>query len=316
MIQELSSRVGVALSIVSSCLFAGMYYYATLLAPLNGHEIFGWRLLLTLPCVTIFMLVAGQWQGVVELFGRIRRTPMLLIGILLSSALLGAQQLLFLWAPLNGRGLNVSLGYFLLPLVMVLVGRVVYRERLSRLQKIAPLLAGLGVAHELYQVGSVSWETMLVALGFPVYFLVRRKMRTDHLGGLWFDMLFMCPIAGWLVLGQDAAEHFAHAPRLYWMIGLLGVIGAAAFMCYTAATRVLPFGLFGLLGYVEPVLMLGASLMIGESIEAHEWMTYVPIWAAICCLVLDGIQHVRRASASSGATAGTSEAATPGGRSA
>lgn len=285
---------GIALSIASSCMFAGLYYYATLLSPLNGEEIFAWRMLLTLPCVTLFMLIGREWQRVVALIARLRRTPWLILGLCCSSALLGTQQWLFLWAPLNGRGLQVSLGYFLLPLAMLLVGRVLYRERLSPLQKAAGLAAASGVAHELYQVGGFSWEALLVALGFPLYFVLRRKLDTAHLGGLWFDMLLTLPFAFWFVMEQQStASHFVQAPHLYLMLALLALISAAAFMCYTVASRFLSFSLFGLLGYVEPVLMVVAALVIGEQIQAREWLTYIPIWLAVGLLTLDGIRHLR-----------------------
>lgn len=285
---------GIALSVASSCMFAGLYYYATLLSPLNGEEIFGWRMLLTLPCLTLFMFIGREWKHVVALIARIRHTPWLILGLCCSSALLGTQQWLFLWAPLNGRGLQVSLGYFLLPLTMLLVGRVLYLERLSPLQKAAGLAAALGVAHELYQVGGFSWEALLVALGFPLYFVLRRKLNTAHLGGLWFDMLLTLPFALWFVMEQQStASHFAQAPHLYFMVALLAVISATAFMCYTVASHLLSFSLFGLLGYVEPVLMVVAALVIGEQIQSREWLTYIPIWLAVGLLTLDGIRHLR-----------------------
>ncbi len=287
---------GVVLSITSSCAFAGLYYYATLLTPLTGEEIFGWRMLLTLPCVTLFLLLGREWQPVKEIFHRIRHRPLLIIGLICSSALLGIQQWLFLWAPINGRGLQVSLGYFLLPLTMLMVGLLVYRERLTLLQKAAGASAALGVGHEIIQVGGFSWETMLVALGFPIYFVLRRKLNTANLGGLWFDMLFTLPFACWLVFAQQAtAAHFEQAPRLYLLIVFLAVISAAAFMAYTVASRLLPFSLFGLLGYVEPVLMVVVALLIGERIKPHEWLTYIPIWAAVALLALEGARHLRYA---------------------
>lgn len=285
---------GIALSVVSSCMFAGLYYYATLLAPLNGEEVFAWRMLLTLPCVTLFMLIGREWKHVVALFARLRQTPWLILGLCCSSALLGTQQWLFLWAPLNGRGLQVSLGYFLLPLSMLLIGRVFYRERLSTLQKAAGLAAALGVAHELYQVGGFSWEALLVALGFPLYFVLRSKLGTAHLGGLWFDMLLTLPFVVWFIVAQQSTtNHFAQAPSLFLMVVVLAVISAAAFMCYTVASRILSFSLFGLLGYVEPVLMVAVALLIGEQIQTHEWLTYIPIWLAVGLLVLDGMRHMR-----------------------
>lgn len=285
---------GIALSIASSCMFAGLYYYSTLLAPLDGEEIFGWRMLLSLPCLIVFLLLGREWKNVRAIFVSIRHTPWLVPALCCSSALLGVQQWLFMWAPLNGKGLQVSLGYFLLPLTMLVVGRVFYRERLSSLQKAAGISAALGVAHELYHVGGFSWEALLVALGFPLYFILRRRLNTAHLGGLWFDMLFTLPVALWFMAGQHPAESSStYTPQLYFMLFLLAVITAAAFMTYTVASRLLPFSLFGLLGYVEPILMVVVALIIGEQIHRDEWLTFIPIWLAVGLLALEGIGHLR-----------------------
>lgn len=286
---------GIALSIGSSCLFALLYYYATLLSPLNGQQIFGWRMVLMLPCITAFLLASGEWRHVVSIGKRLRRTPALLGGLFLSSLLLGTQQWLFMWAPLNGRGLEVSLGYFLLPLVMLGVGKLLYGERLSRWQNAGALCAALGVLNEWCQVGQLSWATLLVALGFPLYFILRRTLATAHLGGLWFDILLTLPVAAWFVMGQVNADN-APAPswQLCALLAGLAVISAAAFMAYTFAGKLLPFGLFGLLGYVEPVLLVAVALALGEHIKPEQWLTYVPIWLAVGLLGLEGGRYLLR----------------------
>jgi chloramphenicol-sensitive protein RarD len=286
---------GIALSVSASALFAVMYYYTSLLAPLTGLEIFGWRMLLTMPCMTAFMLISREWKLVTALVERLVATPLLLLGAMASSALMGAQLWLFMWAPLNGYSLDVSLGYFLLPLSMVLTGRIVYGERLSRFQKIAVFLATLGVLNELWQVGSLSWATLLVVLGYPLYFILRKRLGTDNLGGLWLDMALMLPLALWFV--QSGAQGFGvfnQYPWLSLLIPVLGVISASALVAYIVASRLLPLGLFGLLSYVEPVLLLGVALLLGESIEAEEWLTYIPIWMAVAVLVLEGFRHLVR----------------------
>lgn len=286
---------GVALSIASSCLFAILYYYATLLAPLSGEQIFGWRMLLMLPCITTFLVLSGEWRHVNAVWKYLRRKPQMIIPLCLSSALLGMQQWLFMWAPLNGHGLDVSLGYFLLPLVMLLVGRILYGDRLTSTQKIAALCAATGALNELYQVGHLSWSTLLVALGFPLYFVLRRKLDTAHLGGLWFDILLTFPVAAYFAMGQEpAADAFARAPSLYFLLVMLAVISSAAFMAYTVASKILPFSLFGLLGYVEPILMVAVALALGEQIRAEQWMTYLPIWMAVGLLIFDGGLHLWR----------------------
>ncbi|CEA04409.1 protein RarD [Pseudomonas saudimassiliensis] len=287
--------IGVILSVLASVLFGGLYYFSTLLAPLDGEQIFGWRMLLTFPFVTLFMLWAGYWPLARELAGRLRRRPVLLLVQLLSAALVGLQLWLFMWAPLNGRALEVSLGYFLLPLSMVLAGFLIYREQPSRLQQLAILCAAVGVGNALIQAGTIAWETLAVAVGYPLYFILRRVRGTDHLGGFWFDMLFLLPVAGWFAWnGGVAMTQFADSPRLYPLVGLLGVISAAALVAYIMASRLLTFTLFGLLGYVEPVLLVLVALLLGESIARHEWLTYIPIWLAVAVLMFEGARHVRR----------------------
>jgi chloramphenicol-sensitive protein RarD len=290
---------GVVLSIASSSIFAGLYYYATLLKPLDGQAIFGWRMLLMLPFITAFLVVSKDWKNVTGLCLRLKREPRLFLLLCLSSALLGTQQWLFMWAPLNRHGLDVSLGYFLLPLVMLLVGRIAYAERLTLLQKVAAICAAGGVANELYRAGGISWPTLLVALGFPVYFVLRRRLATAHTGGLWFDILLTYPVAAYFAFAHgESFQTFAQVPGLYVLLPLLAVISAAGFISYTVASRHLPFSLFGLLGYVEPVLMVAVALVLGERIQTEEWLTYAPIWVAVLILVLDGGRHLWRANRS------------------
>ncbi|MEE5086381.1 EamA family transporter RarD [Pseudomonas alliivorans] len=282
---------GVVLSVLASVLFGVMYFYTSLMKPLDGQEIFGWRMLLTVPCATLFMLFSGDWKLVRALAARLRRQPALFFGLLLSSVLLGAQLLIFMWAPLHGRSLEVSLGYFLLPLSMILTGRVVYGEHLSYLQKIAAAFAAIGVGHELWRLGSFSWETLLVAGGYPLYFVLRRRLKTDNLGGLWFDMLFMLPIGLWFIANGHPLA-IQQTPLLYLLIPILGIISASALVSYIIASRLLPFSLFGLLSYVEPVLLVGVALLLGESISRDEMLTYLPIWIAVGVLILEGAKHM------------------------
>lgn len=284
---------GITFSVTSSVLFAVLYYYSTLLVPLSGEEIFGWRTLLTFPFLTIFIWSGGRQIMVKMLAQRMLQNPGLLLGAIATSAFLGVQLWLFMWAPLHGRALNVSLGYFLLPLTMLMTGRIVYKERLSHLQNLAALCAAFGVANELYQVGSFSWETLTVALGYPVYFVLRRRLGSNNIGGLWFDMAFLLPAGLWFVYAGnlDIATLNNHS-LLYLLIPLLGVISTFALIFYMMASQILSLSLFGLLGYVEPVLLVVVALLLGESIKGAEWLTYIPIWIAVLLLIVEGVKTV------------------------
>lgn len=147
----------------------------------------------------------------------------------------------------------------------------------------------------MYQAGGFSWATLVVIIGYPIYFVVRKYLTTDHLGGLWLDMALMLPVAWWFV--QHGEQGFAVMdihPKLYALIPLLGVISASALVSYIVASRLLPFSLFGLLSYVEPVLLLVVALILGESIKGGQWLTYIPIWLAVMVLVYEGFKHLVR----------------------
>jgi len=289
---------GVAASVLASVLFGAIYWISPFLAPLGGEEIFGWRVLATLPFTTLLLVWRGEWRQVQQIAQRVRARPLLGAALLLSAAMVGVQLWLFMWAPMAGRALPVSLGYFLLPLVMVLVGRVLYRERLSGPHKLATALATAGVAAELLRAGGVSWETWLVAIGYPLYFALRRRLRTEQLGGHWVDMALAVPVATWFVLrAPSTVPVVAGDGALAALVLVVGVVSAVALALYMAASGLLPMGLFGLLTYVEPVLLALVAWLLGERLAPGQWLLYGLVFAAVAVLVADGLRTLLRAQA-------------------
>ena len=288
---------GVALSILASCLFGLLYYYPVLLQPLSVVDIFCWRLLTSFPAIIVLVLIEKQWSSISTLFIRIKHQPFLLVGLLFSSFLLTIQMLIFIWAPINGHGLSASLGYFLLPLSMVVFGQIFYKERLSIFQKIAVLLASIGVTLEIYITGAFSWETAVIALGYPIYFMTRRKLQIEGIAGTFSDFFFIfigCLI--YFLLHYSCNQIISDLSHFHIFIPMLGIITAIAFAMYFVARRLLPLGLFGLLGYVEPVLLTIVSvLFLHESVSSEHIVSYGLIWLSVCVLALEGILYLLRA---------------------
>ncbi len=286
---------GVMLSVLASITFGILYFYTQLLGDLDGQQTFGWRIVATVPFLSLFMYFSGDLRYVKAIYQRVVQKPALLLMLIVTSFLSCVQLWLFLWGPMNGRGLQVSLGYFLLPLVLVLVGSIFYKEKLSKFQMVAVFFAVVGVGHELWRLGSIAWETMLVAIGYSLYFFIRKKMSTDNLGGFWWDIVLCLPIAIYFTqTGLSPYLKFAESPSLFLIVAGLGVLSAIGLGSYILASRYLPMVLFGLLSYLEPVLLALVSLVLGESIGAGEWFTYIPIWCAVGILVIEGIWHLYR----------------------
>ena len=150
-----------------------------------------------------------------------------------SAALLSLQLWVFSWAPLNGRVMQVALGYFLLPLALVVVGRLIYKDRMAWWQWTAAGIAGVGVLYELLRVGGISWETLLVCLGYPVYFVLRRSMGTGHLGGMWWEFACMLPFAIVVTVREFAdGTVLAANPSLWWSAPAVSLFAAFALLLY------------------------------------------------------------------------------------
>lgn len=286
---------GIAFSVGASTLFALLSAYATLLAPLTGLDIFAWRVVWTVPGALLLLALRGRLPQLLALAMRAAGRPYVALALLVSAALLGAQLWLFLWAPLHGRMLEVSLGYFLLPLTMVLVGRFYFRERLDGLQWLAVACAAVGVAHELWVTGAFSWPTLLVALGYPPYFVLRRKINADSLTAFALEMLLLLPVAVVLIVTGGSLARIAGRVDM-WCLLLpgLGMLSACALASNLKASRLLPMALFGILGYVEPVLLVLVSVtLLGETLSAQQLATYIPIWIAVALTALHGVRLVR-----------------------
>lgn len=291
---HLSGR-GLALSIGASMLFAVLPGYVQWLTPLDGVQVFAQRVLWSVPLILLLVLAARQTHLLRETFVRLRHEPLLLAACPLAAALIGVQWFLFLWAPLVGRMLEVSMGYFLLPLALVLSGRVFYGERLRPLQRLAVACAVLGVLHELWRTQAFSWLTLATALGYPPYMMLRRWMRLDALSGFVLEMLILAPLAIGLIVMYGPADAFGERPVLWLLVPVMALIGTLAFAAYMASSRLLPMGLFGILSYLEPVLLfIVALLLLGEHFDTGQWLTYLPIWLAVLLVGWDSARLLRK----------------------
>lgn len=272
-------------------MFGVIYYLVTLMDPLNAREIFAWRMTLTGPLVTVLVLITGDLPQVRTSLRDIVHRPGLVLVHAVNAANVAGQMWVFMWAPLHGKAMEASLGYFLMPLVMVVFGRLVYRESMSAWQITATVLAGFGVVHEVWRVGTVSWLVLYIAIGFPLIFISRRYFRTAGQGGAWVELNLIFLFALTLLV-RSGFTHDVMTPHLAGWISLLGVVSATSLLLYYAASRWLPFALFGLLGYLEPVLLVLVAFILGETLGQRELLTYVPIWFAVSLLVIEGCKSL------------------------
>lgn len=201
-----------------------------------------------------------------------------------------SQLWLFMWAPLNGQGVAVAMGYFLFPLAMVLAGCVFFKEQLIGLQKLAVFFAVLGVSLELLQGGSLSWATFWVCGTYPIYYIMRRRLGVRAITGLFVDTAVFLPMGiGYLLVYSDFAYQTLTSLAIVKAFGL-GLLSVLAFMANLQSVRLLPVSLFGMLSYLEPLLLfILAITLLGEPVNAKMLISYGLIGLGIVCLIVHGV---------------------------
>jgi chloramphenicol-sensitive protein RarD len=291
-----ATPVGIATTVIASVSFAALFGVPSMIDGLGPFATFGWRILAALPFMALILTLMRVWPEVRATFARIRRRPTLALVLVADALLFGLQTFLFAWGPMTGNALAVSMGYFLLPLVLVALGVVLYRERLSGFGIAAVAFALGGVIIALTTGASVGWATFAVALGYPAYFVLRRRFDLDSPAALALEMTVLAPIALVFVLQPADAGAMVASPANWVGVALLGLLTAIGFSTYSLAQKGLPMSLFGMLSYLEPVLLVVVSVAIlAEPLGLADALTYGAIGIAIVLLGLDGLpKRLRR----------------------
>ena len=218
---------GTVASLASSVLFSLMFLFGLFMQPLSGTQVASWRVLMMLLSLVLLVSFTKQWQHVLE-YLKTLQTPKEWLLFILPTPILGGQIWLFMWGPVNGYGLDVTLGYFLLPLVMILVGRFLYKEAMSLWQWIAAICAAFGVGYDIFQYGSISWVTLFACLGYPPYYLLRRKLAVPPITGLLSDLALLTPVVLIVLYFTSGFSVAAASSKFWYLLPLLGAFSALA----------------------------------------------------------------------------------------
>ena len=248
----------------------------------------GWTALLTAA-----VLAAGGRIGEI---GRIFRDPKKLRVTMLASLLISGNGLTFIWAVAHDRVTEVSLGYYINPLLNALLGFALLRERPSPLQTVAIGLATLGVLFLTLRAGVFPWLSLVLALCFGFYGLVRKTAPVEPLTGLSVEMLLASPVAlTYLVFVPPSAfgAFLAGGPGMSVLLALTGVASALPLYLFAYGARRLQYTTVGLLMFASPTLQLGLAVFVyGEPFTSTQAITFALIWAAVA-LYLVGMYRTR-----------------------
>lgn len=240
------------------------------------HRVF-WSLGVTLLIGWFFNRLPKLWQVI--------RQPQNLAWLGLSSLLIASNWLIFIWAVGQQRAMEASLGYFLTPLISLILASLLLKEHINKWQLAAGGLAAAGIFWELLSLGKLPWLPLSLALTFGFYGLVRKRLQVEALEGLTTETLLLLPFAlGWLgfayITGQEVI--FAHSAKLSWLLIAGGIITALPLLMFAAAAKKLDLALVGFIMYINPsIQFLLALLVLEESYPPQRLITFMFIWLAM-----------------------------------
>ncbi|BES70174.1 EamA family transporter RarD [Marinobacter nanhaiticus D15-8W] len=191
---------------------------------------------------------------------------------------------IYIYAVETHHVLQASLGYFLTPLVNVALGMLVLREEMARLQGVAVTLAGVAILIQLALIGSLPWISLVLAMTFGTYGLLRKQVELDGLSGLFVETLLLLPIGllalGWL--SSKGASHFAVDTPATLLLIASGIITALPLLAFAGAARRLRLSTVGFLMYINPTLQFFIALFIfGEPLSQTQLASFALIWTAL-----------------------------------
>ncbi len=293
--RDRAARVGAALAIGAYGLWGLFPIYFKWVAAVPAIEVLAHRIVWTLAVMAaVISLRAGGWR---QVSGAVRRHR-LAATLAFSSLTLALNWGVFVWAVAAGRVLECSLGYFINPLVSVLLAVAVLGERLRRRQWLAVALAASGVAFLVAATLVPPWVGLTLAFSFASYGLLRKVAAVDPFTGLFIEAAVLAPLAlAYLVwLAATGAGAFGDGDRV--MDGVLiaaGPITALPLVLFAAGARRIRLATLGLLQYIAPTgHFLLAVLAYGETFTIPHLIAFGAIWAALVIYSLDGLRQTRK----------------------
>lgn len=266
-----------------------------------------WRELRELPALEVLLVrILGTALFAALLLTASRRWPEVraglakrrnIVALAASALLISVNWLIFIWAVAQDQIVATSLGYYLNPLMNVLLGIALLGERLRPLQLVAVAIAAIGVASFAWSLGELPWISLALATSFALYGLIRKTVPVASLAGLAIETSLLAPIAVVVLAQQQRAgvgpftQAAAHGPWVTTLLLGAGVVTAAPLIWFASAARRLRLATVGLFQYIAPTLALALAVLVyGEPFTSAHAMAFGCIWTA---LVLYSVELVR-----------------------
>ena len=288
-----TAETGVLLAVMAHIIWGGMAFYFGLIRHISPIEIAVNRGFWALPIAVAVVWYLGQWPDV----RRAVTNPKHLAILALTSALIVFNWGFYVWSIEVGRTLESSLGYFINPLLNVVMGYLFLGERFTRPQKVALGLAAAGVIIQTFALGHFPWLGLMLAVTFCLYGFLRKTIPVGPTQGFLIEVAIVAlPLLGaeWWLAAHGEARFGTNLHDTLMLIGC-GVMTAASLMLYAASIRRIRYSTAGLLQYISPSLVfLTAVFVFGEPMNTLKLVSFCVIWAALAVFSVSALRDERQ----------------------
>lgn len=286
-------RQGLAYGVGAYTLWGLLPLYFMLLLPAGPVEIVANRVLWSLLFCAILLTVTRSWKT----FGLVLKRPRTLGILSIAALLIAVNWLAYTFGVMSGQAVEASLGYYINPLVSVLLGVLILKERLRPLQWTAVGIGFLAVVVLTVAYGKLPWIALTLAFSFGFYGLVKKKVGAgvDSITSLSVETLVLAPFAAVTMVAltlNQAATVTGYGSAHFWLMAASGAVTAVPLVFFGASAARLPLTTIGMLQYLAPTLQLIiATLVLGERMAPERWLGFGLVWLGLLILTVDALRH-------------------------
>ncbi|MGM0875267.1 MAG: EamA family transporter RarD [Bacillota bacterium] len=285
---------------------AGSYFlwgilplYWKMIENVSAEEILAHRIFWSFLFMLVLLSFNKEWKNSIVASKRIIKQPLLFLSLVLSSLLISTNWFLYIWSVNNEHMIEASLGYYINPLISVLLGMIFFKEKLNFWQKISFVIAAIGVLIMTLYYGQVPWVAITLALSFGLYGLTKKMTKFSSAIGLTFETMVVTPIAAYYLFviasrGESEFFTFHHVTTNLLLIGA-GIATAIPLLLFASGAQRIPLFMVGILQYIAPTITLIIGIIIyKEPFTNIEVITFTFIWSALLLFTLSHSKYFRK----------------------
>lgn len=287
---------GILFAFAAYFLWGVLPIYWDLIHGFGAFEILAYRIVFSMIFMVLIVIISNKTKSFINNVNQLIKQPIQLIAIIAAGYVITINWGTFIWAVTNGHVLQSSLGYYINPLISILLAFIFLKERFNKFEWIAIILAFIGVLYMTFEIGEFPYVSLLLAFSFGLYGLIKKLVPIDAISSITIECIVTAP-AGMIYLCyviQQGHNSFGMNISSLWIV-FSGAVTAIPLILFSAGAKRIPLSLTGFLQYIGPTLMFVLGVFVfKEPFDIHQFITFIFIWLGIIVYSISQYLKIKR----------------------